>query len=281
MRPASDVSRRINAERLLLVAWFRAILLQFAHPLIASGIAGHSTFRGSGTAALARLHQTVDAMLALTFGTDAERDAAVDAIRAIHRRVHGTLAEACGPFAAGTRYSAEDPALLTWVHATLIESIVLVYERLIAPLTMAERDRYCEDAADLAVVLGASDRDVPRSWSAIRAYIESRYASGEIVVGPQASMLAAALLSPVRQPVVRHIVTRTLSLLAAGLLPYHVRRQYRLSWSRHRARRFMRLTTALRVIRCVLPPRVTHWKRARSARRLPIRRHDWIAKRQE
>ena len=76
LRPASDVSRRINAERLLLIAWLRAILLQFAHPLIAAAVAEHSSFRGSTTAAAARLRHTVHAMLALTFGSDAERDAA-------------------------------------------------------------------------------------------------------------------------------------------------------------------------------------------------------------
>jgi uncharacterized protein (DUF2236 family) len=127
MRPASDVSRRINAERLLLLAWLRAILLQLAHPLIAAAVAEHSSFRGSTAGAWARLRHTIDAMLALTFGTGVERDAALEGIRAIHRRVSGTLTQASGPFAAGTRYSAEDPALLAWVHATLIESIVLVY----------------------------------------------------------------------------------------------------------------------------------------------------------
>src|SRR5262245_33757966 len=154
--PAADISRRINAERLLLVAWLRAILLQFAHPLIAAAVADHSTFRGSTTGAFARLRQTLDAMLALTFGTELEREEAVEGIRAIHRRVHGALAEPSGQFSAGTSYSAEDPRLLTWVHATLIESMVLVYEELIAPLTEPERDRYCEDAAELAVALGVS-----------------------------------------------------------------------------------------------------------------------------
>ena len=57
--PPADVSRRINAERLLLVAWLRALLLQMAHPLIAAGVAGHSTFRGGATAGFSRLHQTI------------------------------------------------------------------------------------------------------------------------------------------------------------------------------------------------------------------------------
>jgi len=273
MRPASDVSRRINAERVLLIAWLRAILLQFAHPLIAAAVANRSTFRGSPTAAFARLRQTVNAMLALTFGTEVERQAALEGIQKIHRRVHGVLPTGDGRFAAGTRYSAEDPALLTWVHATLIESMVLLYEQLVAPLSPDDRDRYCEDAAEFAVALGASPDDVPRSWSAVRTYLERRYASGEIVVGQQALTLTASLLSPFRP---RRLVTPAISMLAAGLLPSHVRRQYGFPWNRQRARRFRRTMVLLRLMRRVLPSFLTQWRRARPVD-YPAIRHDYSA----
>ena len=275
MRPASDVSRRINAERLLLIAWLRAILLQFAHPLIAAGVADHSTFRGTPMAAFARLRHTVNAMLRLTFGSEVEREAALDGIRAIHRRVQGVLPAACGPFAAGTRYSAEAPVLLTWVHATLIESMVLVYEQLVTPLTPAERDRYCDDAADFAVALGASPADVPRSWTAVQMYLERRYESGEIVVGQQARTLAASLLSPVRPTL---FVTPAATMLAAGLLPAHVRVQYDFPWNRQRERRFRRTITLLRLVRRVLPVSLTHWRSARCPHCMPVR-HDYSAAR--
>ena len=94
---------RINAERLMLLAWVRAILLQLAHPLIAAGVADHSTFRGSTTAAFSRLHQTVGAMLSIAFGDHSARQQAIDGIRTVHRRIHGTLVEECGRFAAGAR----------------------------------------------------------------------------------------------------------------------------------------------------------------------------------
>jgi len=274
MRRASDVSRRINAERLLLVAWVRAILLQLAHPLIAAAVAEHSTFRGTPAAASARLRHTVDAMIALTFGTGAERDAALEGIRAIHRRVSGTLTLASGSFAAGTRYSAEDPALLAWVHATLTESMVLVYEELIAPLSSAARDRYCDDAAELAVALGASPHEVPRSWRELRAYLDRRYASGEIVVGREALMVSGALLCPIRQAWERQIITPTLTLLAAGLLPDHVRAQYGFKWNAVRAARFGRMMSLVRRVRRVLPGFIALWKRARSGDCIVVQ-HDY------
>jgi len=274
MRPSADVSRRINAERLLLVAWLRAILLQLAHPKIAAAVAEHSTFRGSPAAASARLRHTIDAMIALTFGTGAERDAALEGIRAIHRRVSGTLKQTSGPFVAGTPYSAEDPALLAWVHATLIESMVLVYEELIAPLTSAARDRYCDDAADIAVALGASPHEVPRSWRELRAYIDRSYASGEIAVAQQALTISGALLCPMGHAWARRISSWTLTPLAAGLLPDHVRVQYGFEWNRVRAVRFGRMMSLVRRIRRVLPGSVALWKRARSGHCIDIR-HDY------
>ena len=275
MRPASDTSRRINAERLLLIAWLRAMLLQFAHPLIAAGVAEYSTFRGGTSAAFARLRRTVDAMLSLTYGTDAERQATLDVIRAIHRRVNGTLTDACACFPAGTRYSAEDPALLTWVHATLIESVVLVYEQLVAPLTAVERDRYCDDAAEVAIALGASFQGVPRSWTALEAYMEERYASGEIAAGQQALTLAEALVSPGGW-LSRRLAAPSVVFVAAGLLPPHVRIQYRFAWNRRRERRFARTMVLLRRMRRALPRRFTQWQRARLVDCIALR-HDHSA----
>ena len=97
------VSQRVNAERVMLLAWPRAILLQVAHPLVAAGVADHSSFADGGFAAVHRLWQTVQAMLALTFGDRVEQQEAIDGILAIHRRVNGTLSETVGPFPSGTR----------------------------------------------------------------------------------------------------------------------------------------------------------------------------------
>src|SRR6185436_12966432 len=65
---------------------------------------------------------TVHAMLSLTFGDDVARQRTLDTIRGIHRRVNGVLPESTGCYPSGTRYSAEDPDLVLWVHETLIES---------------------------------------------------------------------------------------------------------------------------------------------------------------
>lgn len=263
---ASDISHRINAERILVVAWLRAILLQIAHPLIAAGVAEHSTFRGGMKPGLLRLHHTIHAMLAISFGTDHERNAALDGIRGIHRRVHGRLPVASPPLGAGTRYSAEDPELLLWVHVTLIESVLLAYQQLVGPLTAAERDRYCADSAAVAVALGARVEAVPRSWNELCAVIELRIASGTIVVSEQARALAAALVTPVAGWLGRRTVSPILALLAAGQLPSVVRAQYGFPWNSLRKRRFKRLIALLRMLRRLMPRRIAWWTAARGRR---------------
>lgn len=260
------VSHRINAERLMLVGWSRAILLQLAHPLIAAGVAEHSTFRGNPLATAARLHHTVRAMLALTFGDAAARESALEGIRTIHRRVHGRLPVAAGRFPAGTPYSAEDSDLLVWVHVTLLESILLVYDAIVAPLSNDERDRYCMEASSVPIALGARESDVPRSWAAVRSCLDATYAGGTIAASDQARALAAAVLAP---PMARAIwpLTWANRVLTVGLLPDEIRQQYGFAWSPSSERAQRRLLRTLAWLQAVSPARLTQWPDARARRR--------------
>src|SRR6187551_197077 len=256
---AEAVARRLNGERLVVLGWTRAILLQFAHPLIAAGVYDHSGFRRSPLAAVQRLRHTVRAMLAISFGSEAERARAIGVIQGIHRRVHGQLREGVGPFPAGTNYSAEDPALVLWVHLTLIESIVLVYERLVRPLTEQDRDDYC--IASAAVALGAPVSDVPRSWRALQDSMERIYGSGVIAIGSDARPLAQAVLRP-RGAALAGPVTVLNEALTVGLLPSAIRDAYGFRWTRWRARLSGWTMAALRTFRRCLPGRLARWKAA-------------------
>ncbi|MGH9257501.1 MAG: oxygenase MpaB family protein [Vicinamibacterales bacterium] len=256
------VSRRINAERCVLFGWSRAILLQLAHPLVAAGVAEHSSFHDGGFTAVVRLHHTIRAMLALAFGDERGRQAALDGIRAIHRRVHGRLPAAAGIFPAGTPYTAEDPDLVLWVHATLVESIPPVYELLVQPLTGEERDAYCVEAASIAVDLGARSDEVPRTWAATAAYLDRMYQSGAIAVSAQARELAALVVSP---PFGRLVAPAAWAnrLMTVGLLPDDIRRQFGLTWSARQARMLRSVTTILRSARRLTPNAVALWPEAK------------------
>ncbi len=256
------ISDRLNADRIVLLGWSRAILLQLAHPLVAAGVADHSSFREGRLTAAVRLHETVRAMLSLTFGTAQARDATLARINGIHRRVNGRLRQATGTFAAGTHYSAEDPALLLWVHATLLESIPLVYDLLVAPLAEADRNAYCAEAARTAIELGARPGEVPRTWRAARTHLDDGYRSGAIVVTDAARRMARTVLAPALSQVVLPLrsINRTLTV---GLLPAAVREQYGFTWTPRDERAFALTVRGIRTLRRHLPDRVALWPEAR------------------
>lgn len=225
-------ARKINRERVVLLGWAPAILAQLAHPLIAAGVADHSSFRASPLHRLRRLRSTVDSMLALTFGTPAEADAAAAGIRAIHDRVNGALPDAAGPFAAGTPYSAHDPALLRWVQATLLDTLPRAYELFVGPLADEEKDRYCLEATSLAPRLGAAPGSFPADRAELHTYMNEVRASGQLVVTPNARELARALLFPPGAAPLLFLAR----LPAVGLLAPDLRRAYGLRWTpRHAA----------------------------------------------
>lgn len=261
-----DLLRRINGERLVILGWSRAILLQLAHPLVAAGVYDHSDFRSSPLAAVKRLRSTVRAMLAIAFGDVARQARAIGGIQAIHRRVNGVIPDAVGVFPAGTPYSAEDPALVLWVHTTLTESTLIVYDRFIEPLAIDARDRYCDAAATLPVALGARSEDVPRSWTALTAFNDRAIQSGEIEVGRQARELAAVLVGG---PVPRMVPPAGWlnRLVTAGLLPPRIRRGYAFEWTPGRERSLERVADVIRTVRRVTPAFAARFADARVADR--------------
>jgi uncharacterized protein (DUF2236 family) len=262
---ARSISREVNAEIVVVLGWGRAILLQLAHPLISAAIADRSTFSTNLRAYARRSMQTIGAMLQLTFGTDAEVRTTAEHINAIHRATNGTLREAAGVFAAGTSYSATDPALLTWVHATLLESLPLTYEQFVRPLTLDDRNRYCAEATVLSELLNFSGPHVPTTWAALQAYMDGMLASGEIHITDRARVTAAALLEP-GGPGTAWLApfTRRITL---GLLPPDIRAQYGYSWTASDERRFQAAVRLVRRMRSLCPEVLCQWPAARRAER--------------
>jgi uncharacterized protein (DUF2236 family) len=226
-------------------------------------VAAHSEFRDSRLAPYSRLHATVSAMRALAFGTDQQAEAALAGILRIHDRVHGALETQVGRHAAGARYSAHDPALLLWVHATLIDSGARLHDQVVRPLSSAERDEYCRDSAAITVALGAVAEDVPRDWASLQRYIEQEIASGRVAVGEQARALGRDVLRP---PLgwTMWPLQRAAELVTIGSLPDAIRDQYGFDWSAARSRRRDRTIAALRRARSVTPGALARWPDART-----------------
>jgi uncharacterized protein (DUF2236 family) len=255
------VSRKINRETFVLLGWGRAILLQLAHPLVAAGVADHSPFQRHPGEYFGRARRTVGAMLAMTFGTDEQASAAAARINAIHARINGTLRQPAAIFPAGTPYSARDPQLLCWVHATLLDSMLLAYRQFVGPLSREEEDRYCAEAAQSAPLLGIQESLVPTDARELEGYLQRMLASGQIDVTEAARSLSQGLLSPPLGPA--GPLFRLARLTTVGLLPAVIREGYGFEWDERRERSFNRCVTWLRRARSVLPPIIREWPAAR------------------
>lgn len=261
-RNANSVTWQVNGEMMMVAGWGRAILLQLAHPAVAAGVHHHSSFRGSLRSSFRRLHATVGAMLSITFGDTEQMIAAAAGINAIHDRVRGRVGGA-----PGEAYSAHDPDLQRWVHATLLESTLLTYELLVEPLAISERDRYCSEATIMEALLGMPPEALPRDSAQLDAYMREMMAGGSLVVTDTSRALARALLYPPRWRLAWPAF-RAMQLITIGSLPPVLRQAYGFEWTARDARALARWTTLLRTLRRLLPPLAREWPMAR-ARVLP------------
>jgi uncharacterized protein (DUF2236 family) len=185
----------------------------------------------------------------------------------IHGGVRGVAREALGGFPPGTTYAARDPALLLWVHATVLVATVRAYERFVGPLTPAERDRYCAQSAHWGHLLGIPLADLPCDWTALDRYVAAMLTEGTIEVTPLARTLAQAVLAgPVPPHVPRWLwpARRPLQLITAGLLPPALRDEYGLPWSVWHAALFCALSAGVRHLLPLLPARFRYWSAGRA-----------------
>ena len=88
------------------------LLLQALHPLAMAGVAEHSTCEDP----LGRLSRTGSFVTGTTYGSTESAERLIKLVKGIHRRVRGTRRR--------PPYSASDPDLVTWVHATEVANFL-------------------------------------------------------------------------------------------------------------------------------------------------------------
>ncbi len=264
------VAWKLQREIILLLGWGPAILLQLAHPLVARGVADHSVFLTERWGRMRRLYRTLDAMLGLCFKTEREALEVVARINAIHDRVNGRLTVAAGIFPGGTPYSAHDPNLLAWVHATLLDMNLRVYELFVTPLRIEEKDRYCVEASAIEGHLGIPEGRLPRTFGGLQRYLESMLANGEITVTDAARTLARAVVYP-EAPRIAEPAIRLMRLTTVGLLASPIRDGYGFSWNSRNEATLCRWAALVRRLLPLTPSIVRYWPAARVAVRTASR----------
>jgi uncharacterized protein (DUF2236 family) len=205
---------RVNRDRVSPLAGMRSLMLQALHPLAMAGVAQHSTWRQDP---FGRLAATNSYLLTTTYG---DRDSALKAaawVRKVHVHVRGADPE------TGLPYSAEDPALLLWVHAAMVESVVTVVQRYGRTLDGTDADRYVAEMVRFAEIVGVPAEDVPTTVAALRDYIDSvelRRAT------PAAKDAIGVVMDPPELDDDTRDLWRDLAQVAVGTLPEWARDMY-------------------------------------------------------
>jgi len=236
--------RRVHGDASMFAGGIRALLMQSLHPLAMAGVVDHSGFQGDPWG---RLQRTSHFLAVTTFGTAADAEAMIAAIRRVHETVVGTAPD-------GRPYAASDPHLLGWVHVAEIDSFLTAHQRYGAePLDQGGRDAYVAETGRVAEALGVADP--PRT----EAELATRIADyrPELVGTPAARETARFLLLRPPLPVPARAPYALLAATAVSMVPRWARRELRLPYLPLTEAVAVRAagTLATRTIRWAMAPR--------------------------
>jgi uncharacterized protein (DUF2236 family) len=263
-----SVTWRLACEYVLLLGAGRAVLMQLAHPLVAEGVFQHSNFLSDP---VGRSYRTVEFTQILAFGSRDEVHAIARHVNRLHHHVTGALGEEAGQYNSETPYRAQDPALLLWVYATLVDSAIAIYPLLVGPISRAEERRYYEETKRTAVLLGVPRVMLPTTLEDFEAYVHATLSGSALVVTPAARVLSRQLLAlPLpralrfAQPLAHYLATQ----ITIGFMQPRLRALYGYSWGPGRQRLFTLGTTTTRRLLPLAPLRLryTPWARRALAR---------------
>lgn len=238
-----SVAWKVNREWVVLLGGARAVLMQLAHPLVALGVSNHSSYM---TDPFGRAERTFILGEKLTFGSTRTARQAARTINNLHKRVHGHLPIDAGDFTCGTRYDARDPELLLWVHATLVDTLLLSYKLFVGPLAHAEEEMYYQESKEVAHLLGLAPEEMPQGIDDLKQYIYEMVHSERLAPTLQARELAMQTLFPPASKALRPLMHLNLNITNA-LLPQPVRDIYNLEWSKSQQLAFATLARGMRL----------------------------------
>jgi len=212
--PAS-VAWRVGADLASPVAGLRSLLLQALHPLAMAGAGQHSGWRRDPAG---RLAATMAYLATVTFGDRAAAGQAAARVRRIHDHVRGT-----DPV-TGRRYAAGDPALLLWVHAALVDSVLAAGNLAGTALPAADSDRYVAEMVTAAELAGVPRRLVPCNVPELDLYVAS--VRPVLRCTPAAAGSMACLLDPPGLDEEAAAIWRDIRDAAIAVLPRWARQMY-------------------------------------------------------
>ena len=242
---------QVDREALVFLGAGRALLLQLAHPWVATAIAEHSTALSDP---IGRFHRTFEIVFTLVFGS---LEQALATSRRLHRRhaaISGYLPQRLGQYPKGSPYRASEVSALMWVHATLVETAFTVHGLVLEPLETERRARYYADCQLLGVLFGIPLDAQPTDWPTFARYFDAMVMSKELAVGPAAQDIGTRMLAGAG----RIPIPRWYRNLTAHLMPERLRASFGLPFGEEERRSALRALRLIRRMYPVLPTRLRY-----------------------
>jgi uncharacterized protein (DUF2236 family) len=260
--PASKLWE-VNRHSIVFIAGGRAALLQNAHPFVAHGVDQHSV---SLKDPIGRFNRTFAAVFAMVYGDLETALEAAHRTYQIHSRIFGEISEDVGAFKIGSPYKANDPEALFWVHATLWDSSVRVFEQFVRRLEDNEKEQYYQETKLFAYLFGIPNEIVPPTWADFLEYNERMWESDVLAVGRPAKIICHYILNP-PNPALRAVM-RWYDVVTGSQMPPRLRREYGLRGETPGDRKlYQRSVGALRAVENRLPYRLRYLPAYVAARR--------------
>ena len=212
--------RRVHREYAVALSGPRALLMQATHLRAFNGFFGHTK---SLDEPYERLSRTADVMDTIAFGPKEKADRMTRRVRAMHAKTRWEH--------DGVEYGADDPDLLLWILATLVDSALLVYQRYVRPLSRDERDEYWQDYKQIGRLFGLGDAHMPATIGDFEAYVRFMLdESGELGLTDRAREIAIDIVLRPPLPLWARPLLETANQITVGLLPPEIRRMYGFGW---------------------------------------------------
>jgi uncharacterized protein (DUF2236 family) len=211
--------RRVHREYVVALSGPRALLMQATHRKAFKGFFAHT---GSLDEPYERLSRTALVMDTIAFGDRRTADRMTRRVRAMHRRVRWEV--------DGETYGADDPDLLLWILATLVDSALVVYQRYVRRLSRDERQAYWDDYKVVGTLFGLERDEMPETIEDFDAYMQTMLRSGELGLTDEARELAKDIVLSPPVPLWARPLLETANQITVGLLPKPVRAMYGFWW---------------------------------------------------
>ena len=211
-------------ESIIFAGSGRAALLQLAHPWVAAAIAEHSNVPSDR---LGRFHRTFRNVFKMVYGSRALAFAASEGVYRVHQSIYGNLPAPCvvhnhadtqalahaptdtvrttpntlctggstgKPTDRNAKYTANESDALLWVHATLWDTTLSVFEKFVRPLSALEKEQFYQETCKFAALFGLTPDHLPKNWPAFQRYNQDMWE--KLQVNITARTIAHALFVP-------------------------------------------------------------------------------------